>query len=591
VTRARSKSIAVLVGAAGAALLGWMLYAPGGNGDGPPVRATPAVPTPTDRERVEYFFSMIARGEQERLDGGLVPVWHVVGFPALHELGEKAVDYLLAEERTAMYRRSPAVVSNVLRLLPTIPASKDHPDYYPFLRSWLAPGALGKHPEAETWRADFRLLVFDAYRQAPHESVVEVAREELSRRRRTHDLRRLAIGVLFAVGRGDVVLEFAPSLPPRPGDPPPGPGEEAPPDLRVHLLTRLADLARETQPPRKRDQARAFVAHLDNALESDRPQDRMLAAQALRRLGPPERSERMRARLVAEYERFRAREGDAAALVFTTALQYLSDDGPDPFVRKQSLALVEEPEPTLGYLTALRLLARHWADEPRILDLLWTAVEEHDFVRFELLAAELVDADRARAARFLEGELRSGSSSRREVALKVIRRLRVTEVVPALLDLVREEPVRSRPPLYAALGDLGADAAVPLLVAELAPNRPAMMHDVAVTELLVLDKRLDVVADAVRAGDPPAISSLRRRALALREHGIPDEVLPAVLDALRTLPNEDDRRELAFALRLRGRLDPPVRTGLVRAYRHEPSRLVARDLRTALVELAHRARE
>ncbi len=581
------KSIAVLGLVVGVSIVAWAVWADG-KADETPLRAAPRVPTPTDSERVEYFFSMIVRGEQLRLYGVTIPAWTIVGLPALRDFGTDAVDYLIAKERVPLYRRSPNVLSTVLRLLPTIPEARDHARYHEFLHSWLAPNAIENRAEADTWATEFRLLVFDAYRKTPHESVVELCREELTRKRRTNDLRRLAIDLLFSVGRGDIVLKMAPDLPDgsvsRVGD-------EPPPDLRIHLLTRLSGMAHETQPSDTRRQAHLFEPFLRTALSSARSQDRLAAELALKRLGPAEQTERMRALLISEYERHRNKEGNLATLTFTTALQYLIEDGPDPYAKEQCLKLAEEPGPTLGYLTALRLLARHWLDEQEIRTLLWDAIAEHEFVQFELVAARLTDADRGRTARYLANEIRSGNAGRLQMALKIIRRLRLTEVAPDLLKLVREQSALTRPPLYAALVDLGARSVTPLLVAELAPNRPAAMHDTAATELLALGERLDVVAEAIRSGNLPALGALRRRVLALGPHGIPDEVLPAVLDAVRTLSSEDARRELLFALRLRGRLDTKVRDGLQEAYRYEPSRLVARDIKATLVELAHRRSE
>jgi hypothetical protein len=68
---------------------------------------------------------------------------------------------------------------------------------------------------------------------------------------------------------------------------------------------------------------------------------------------------------------------------------------------------------------------------------------------------------------------------------------------------------------------------------------------------------------------------------------VPESLVGPLLTALRVLPDEDDRRTALFILRYRGTLSG-AREGLLEAYRREPSRRVATEIRQVLVELAHR---
>ncbi|MDH3592969.1 MAG: hypothetical protein OER88_13875, partial [Planctomycetota bacterium] len=106
-------------------------------------------------------------------------------------------------------------------------------------------------------------------------------------------------------------------------------------------------------------------------------------------------------------------------------------------------------------------------------------------------------------------------------------------------------------------------------------------------ELLVLRARLDDVETRLRAGDVQVFDALVRAAVAGGADGVPEQLVPAVLSALRTLPGEVSRLRALFILRCRGTLSG-VREGLIEAYRREPSRRVARAIESTLVELAHR---
>ena len=76
------------------------------------------------------------------------------------------------------------------------------------------------------------------------------------------------------------------------------------------------------------------------------------------------------------------------------------------------------------------------------------------------------------------------------------------------------------------------------------------------------------------------------RSSATGRDGVPSSLLPGLLRLLERTPNEQTRLRILLILRCRGTLDG-VESGLMEAYRREPSSRVADAIRATIVELAH----
>ena len=102
------------------------------------------------------------------------------------------------------------------------------------------------------------------------------------------------------------------------------------------------------------------------------------------------------------------------------------------------------------------------------------------------------------------------------------------------------------------------------------------------------DAGLEELAERLSDGDEAVLDAVYRRALGRGAEGVPEVLVPAILGAVRRMPGEAGRVKAVLALRCRGRDDGPTREGLTEAYRREPSRRVATEIKTTLIELAHR---
>jgi hypothetical protein len=362
---------------------------------------------------------------------------------------------------------------------------------------------------------------------------------------------------------------------------PPNAAEEAP-DLRVELLLGLY----HTLAPRQADAARALVARtepiLRRAIASGRPAEQYNAMGVLLRLGHSE----MEQRLIEFYETHLANGEPQAAW---SALLLLCDDRPHPDVRTRCLEQLAHPSPTVGFEWSARLVCRYWPQEKEARNRIWAEVERRENLNPMFVLPRLVRLDRKRAVAYLKGELASGDTRRVKDALKLVVGERLTELGPVLLDLVRQIPRSRRPVVYSPLVALRTPGTEALLLAEMANRQDELLRGAAATELLNLSSpgALAHLAQALEQNDLTVLRSLFVRAKDHGRAGVPESLVGPTLTALRRLPGEDDRRTALFILRYRGTLDG-AREGLIEAYRREPSRRVAKEIRLTLDELAHR---
>ncbi len=536
--------------------------------------APPALPEPTAEEQAAYLYATFKGGARTLLKGEQILLWRDFGEYPLAALGKPALDLLLAEERYREYGAAPNILAGVLRILPGIPGAGDHERLYPFLTHWLDPAHLPRTSEGADWASDVRLLVFNIFGAFPAPAAVPFCLEELGRKERPHDLRRIALAVLLANRRTDVLVEVFDELPPN--------ADEEAPDLRLELILGLY----RTAAPRHGAAGRALVAEaeplLRRALESDRPAERMNAMGVLLRLGRKEMEER----LIGFYETMLARKDPRAAW---SALLLLNEDRPHPYVRARCLEQLELPAPTLGFEWAAKLVCRHWPGEREALETVWQEVERRENLTPLSVLPCLARLDRARAAAYLKGELRSGVTGRVGDAVKLIVGERLTELGPALLDLVREIPRVRRPLIYHPLVSLRTPGTEALLLAEMANRKDDMLRGAAAVELLNLStpRGLAHLGEELERGDTVVLRSLFVSAKGSGRAGVPEALVAPTLEALRGMPDEGDRRTALFILRYRGTLDGS-REGLIEAYRREPSRRLANEIRQVLLELAHR---
>jgi hypothetical protein len=307
--------------------------------------------------------------------------------------------------------------------------------------------------------------------------------------------------------------------------------------------------------------------------------ERFNAMGVFHRLGRPGMGEAL--------QRFFVENREANEPAAFSALLLLVADGPVPFVREECLRRIRHPDQGAGFGAAVMILARHWIEDiaPRLLE--WLRAREH--VDPYMALGQLLRHDRAAVVEWLRGELRTAPDADLLRALSFVAGEGVTELAPDLLARAREVDPPRRPPFYRALVQMRAPGAEALLLAELSAAIPGELRSAAATELLNLDAEEGIarLGGLVAAGDGAVLDALLLRALRSKGTRVPDGIVPGVLAALRAIPGEEGRRAALLVLRLRGRLDD-VRDGLVDAYRHEPSRRVAKEIGGTIAELASR---
>jgi hypothetical protein len=481
-------------------------------------------------------------------------------------MGAPAFAYLCAPERRAEYVASPNLLITVLDLLAGAPKAGDFPGLYPFLLSWLDPLACPPAVPGSDWPAEVRLRVFRAMLAHPQPPAAPLCEAELDREQGAHDLRALAVELLLRLDRVAALNRFWRTLPLAP--------EPQQPDLRIAILQWLNHLATGD----KRAVVEELEPLLEEALRSPRLVDRFNAMGVLLRLGRPDMREALR-RFFEEH-----REDEPVAW---SALMHLASLSPDEYVHEACRERVGNPDGEVGFFTAVRLLVKWWPEEIQERLLAWM---RDGTVDPYLALPALLRHDRAAVVDWLREEVRTDDLQRLTRALQFVAGERVTELGPALLDRVRQLPPAARPQLYGALVALRTSGVEALLLAELASPLPPELRAAAAVELLNLGDAEGVgrVADLVAAADPAAIAAVLGRARQGGPRGVPDRLVPALLDGLVRIPGEDGKRAVLFVLRFRGRFDDRTRGALLEAYRREPSRRLAQEIAKVIEELAHR---
>ncbi|HEX5136772.1 MAG TPA: hypothetical protein VFY93_07370 [Planctomycetota bacterium] len=564
-------ALAVVVAAAAAAVAAYLLI-PQEPPPSPPVRPAPAIPSPSPEEKIRYFYRLLGSGETVTVAAPLVgasplefPVWRDVARSALLSFGDPALAFLTSEERYPEYVSSPDILVAVLQLLLLARV----PERFPFLAHWLDEGNCPPPAPGADWPDEIRNLVFRVLKKEPEPEAARFCEAELRRPQRGHDYRPAAADILLRLGKADILNELFEGLPPTP---------EAPePDLRSEILARLFEMAAPAAGDRNHAQVNALEPLLERTLLSPRAIERVHAMAVLHRLGRPG----MREQIERFFRENREKDENAAF----GALLLLGADGPVPFVHDACKERIAHPDAGVGFTTAVRILSMHWMDENAPLFLEWIRARKH--IDPYLVLPRLLRHDRAAVVDWLRGELRSGGDLLRTLAF--LSGEGVTELAPDVVDMVRDADPERRTPLYRALVLLRAPGTEALLLAELNASIPDNLRSAAAAEILNLAGQEGIarLADLVGQGDAAALDAVLQRAWQSQGAGVPDGLLPGLLEAVRRIPGEDGRRAALLVLRFRGKLDG-VRDGLVEAYRHEPSRRVAKEIEETIVELAHR---
>jgi len=530
------------------------------------LRAAPVVPQPTPEEKAAFFFNLYTSGEQLDLGGERLPIWHMIGESALKAQGTPALDYLLSEARFPRYRTSPNPLANLLSMLPHTPEVRRHPRLYPFLLYWLKPENCPAPAAGSNWLATYRKQIFAVFTHYPNEAAVPACIEEMDRKKRVHDLRGEAMLVLLATGHSDVVRERYDSLPNT---------------HRYYIIDRVREAASGKQNELLQAEARAFEPLLRRLLESDDVIERVNAAGVLLRLG----DDSMADRLIQEYKR---NPGSDRETIAWSALRMLVEEHADPRVRAIcEQRLRDGKDASLAYDQARYLLGRGWSDDSEVQEILWALVVE-DEVLEPRTVRRLALVDRARAVAFLKDAILHGEGRRRTDAIRFARISMLNEAGPWLIELLsRTSDLARRFDYYSALALLRTKAAVPLLRAELEDATSVNTKQQAMSLLLQFDDADTHVALArmLEDGDESILEVIYQRSKATGS--VPDALLASVVHALRHMPGESGRLKALFALRCRGTL-AGVEEGIIEAYRQEPSRNVANQIETTLIELAHR---
>jgi hypothetical protein len=565
-------AVVLVVAGAGIAYLG--ARPDGGRTDVILRPAPPALPNPSPREKAAYLYANFKRGARTVLRGQQILLWRDFGEYPLIRMGRPALDVLLAEERYRDYGASPNILAGVLRILPGIPGARDHERLYPFLSHWLDPTHLPSPADRDDWAEDIRLLVFNVLGAFPRPAAVPFCVEELERKERGRDLRRTALAVLLATGHGRLLADYFDRLPPN--------ADEDAPDLRIELILGLYRTLAPGRGAGGHAVVQAMEPVLRRVIDSGRDIERFNAMGVLLRLGHAE----MEGRLIEFFETALAEDRKLAAW---SALLLLNQDRAHPYVRARCLEQMDQPAPNVGFETAAKLICKWWPDEKEAIETIWASIDGRENISPMLVLPSLLRLDRKRVVAYLEGELRSGETERLAAALPFVVGERLTELGPVLMDLVREVPRARRPLLYHALVALQTPGTEALLLAEMANPSDEVLRGAAATEILNLGSRAGLahLAEELERGDPQILHSLLMQAKTLGRRGVPEALVGPALSALRKMPDEDDRRTALFIFRYRGTLDA-AREGLVEAYRREPSRRLATEIRQVLGELAHR---
>lgn len=530
---------------------------------------------------VAYAFDLLASARRETIGSQEVPLWSLFGEEELVRMGPPALDYLLDEARYDTYRGLPNVLANVLRFLPRVRGFAEHPRLHPFLQHWLDPANCPPDVEGSAWGEAFRRSIFPILLLAPHPDYADLCVEMVKAGRSRLDLRELALRLLLRSGEGRRLLDLYADLPPNAAEPD---GAH-----RMIVLNELRAMAAAGAGEESRAHALATSELLHRLLDAPMDVERVTAISVLARLGTP----RMLERLMSEFESLleigRRRddaEGGRAELSAWTALEFYVSERPDARAREICLAQMGEPPESPAYVLSIGMLGRGWPEDPEVRDALWTHLDRRPLPDMATLH-RLLPFDRDRVVAFLRRRIESGEGPVRAEAVRAIGTLQLAEASPQILDLVRRSGEGGdRTFYYGALATLKAKEVLPLLIQELEHSGDPLARRAVAASLLDLGtpEALEAVARALRRLDTEVVESLWTRAATQGPAGLPEALLPAVLDALRLLPGESARQKVVLALRGRG-MRRGVAPALEEAYRRDPSGVVALTIRDALTDL------
>ncbi len=567
-------------GACGALLAFWAFTPrsePALGGDIPRREPLP-LPEPTPVQRAEFFLNAIRTAEELELGDLRPPVWRLVAFPALKELGRDAAEFLLDPARLPLLRGDPALASNLLGILPDLHEALRAPGLYPFLLPWLdptfVPAGGGDPARGGDWLALFRRQVFALFTHVPDARAIPFCEVELARVAPAQDLRAAALVLMLRLGRADLVEAAYPKLPPN----------AAEPDgtLRYFALDRIEECAAADAVPALRAQALRLEPLLRPLLASTLPFERIRAARILWRLGDRGIEEILLRSLAGLEEE-------------TTwfAIQALASLGKHPRAREVCLERVRSArtrgETDARFPLALEILAREWPDDAEVrgeLRALFLGSQRID----PFLGAQLLAGDRHLVVERLRRDLASNDAGTVGAALDVARALAVTEAGPAILDRARRATkTEERILLYGTLAFLRTEGGPALFVSAIETSREEALRGAAGACLLDAGdpEALRALGAALQRGDRALLDMLVRRAVAQGAGILPPALHAPLLRLLRESPQEASRRAALLILRLNGRKGELL-PALQAAYRHESSDRVAGEIAATARELAHR---
>ncbi len=578
---ARRKIAWTLLALAGAgAMFAWHRSGrlrPGEEALRPPLRLAVGPPG----AHVAYAFEMLASARRETIGGIEVPMWSLFGEEELVRMGPVALDYLLDEARTETYYGLPNILANVLRFLPRVRGLAQHPRLHPFLQHWLDPANCPPDVEGSAWAESFRRSILPILLLAPDPAYADLCVEMVTAGRAAADLRELALRLLLRCGEGRRILAFYDDLPPNAAEPD---GAH-----RMVVLNELRAMAAAGAGEENRARARAMADLMRRLLEAPMDVERVTAISVLARLGTPGMADRLLSEFETLYESSRGRddiEGGRAELSAWTALEFHVSERPDERARAICLAQMDEPPESPAYVLSIGMLGRGWPEDPEVREALWAHLDRNPLPDLATLQ-RLLPFARERVVAFLRRRVESGPGPARAEAVRAIGALQLAEATPQILDLVRRSGEGGdRFLYYGILATLKAREVLPLMVQELEHSEDPLARRAVAASLLDLGtpEALEAVSRAISRLDAQAVESIWTRAATQGPAGLPDALLPALLDALRRLPGESARQKVVLALRGRG-MRRGVAPALEEAYRRDPSTLVALTIRDALADL------
>ncbi len=534
---------------------------------------------------VAYAFDLMVSARRETVGTVEVPLWNYFGEEQLVRMGPVALDFLLDEARYETYRDLPNVLANVLRFLPRISGLAQHPRVHAFLQYWLDPTHCPPDVEGSAWADSFRREIFPILVDLASPLYAERCVEMLKAGRVPLDLREHALRLLLRSGEGTRLFDLYADLPPHAAEPD---GAH-----RMVVLNELRAMAAAGAGQERQAMARAMMPLLERLLDAPMDVERVTAISVLARLGVPRMLERLMSEFDDLLEKGRRQddaEGGRAELSAWTALEFYVQQRPDARAREICLAQMGEPAESPAYVLSIGMLGRSWPEDPAVRNALWTHLERNPLPDLAALQ-RLLPYDRPGVLGFLRRRLHGSAGHLRSEIVRAIGMLPLPEAAPQILDLIRRSPEGGeRYFFYGVLATLNAREVVPLMIQELEHSADPQARRAVSASLLDIGtpEAHAAISHALLRLDAEVVESIWPRATTQGAAGLPDLLLPAMLEALRRLPGESARQKVVLALRGRG-LRRGVADALHEAYRRDPSAVVALTIRDALADLYTRS--